>query len=376
MKLKKFRAILIGCLIVASLLISGTAYAQDEELPDPGITPDSPLYIFDTLSKNIGLFFAFGPEAKAGKALEYAAERLAEANAMATKNRAREVQRAASDYEKFLAIVAERAEEVTRSEISDDISERVALATSKHLAVLDRVRDAAPEQARESIARAKEASLNGQKNALRALARAKPERAIEINLATIEDRLNRARVKATENITAEVEEALDDADELLELEQEISEIAKAEGKDTTTIEQRVARATSNRLEVLARVHEEVPEQARPAIERAMANSVRKHERAVAALKEKNALGEVSEETPIPDRIRERIEERLELRTSTEAQVPANDAALERIREETKERLELRTPPVEALSSANATEKKEEEERSEAPGLGGAQNRKP
>ena len=69
--------------MVISLLFSGTAYAQEEELPNPGITPDSPFYFLDNWGKNIGLFFAFGPEAKARKALEYAEERLAEAQAMA-----------------------------------------------------------------------------------------------------------------------------------------------------------------------------------------------------------------------------------------------------------------------------------------------------
>ena len=171
MKLKKFRFIFISCLMVTSLLFSSTAFAQDEDLPDPGITPDSPLYFLDTFGKNIGLFLAFGPEAKAKKALEYAEERLAEAIAMAVKNRAREVERAARDYEKFLAIVAKRAGEVTQQEISDNISERVALATSKHLTVLERVQETVQEQAREAIAGAKEASLNGQKNALRALAK-------------------------------------------------------------------------------------------------------------------------------------------------------------------------------------------------------------
>ena len=76
MRLGKYRLILLSAVIIASLLFGGTAYAQDEELPDPGITPDSPFYFLDNLGKNIGLFFAFGPEAKARKALEYAEERL------------------------------------------------------------------------------------------------------------------------------------------------------------------------------------------------------------------------------------------------------------------------------------------------------------
>ena len=75
--MNKFRVILLSCVIVSTLLFSGTVYAQiDEELPNPGITPDSSFYFLDIWGKKIGLFFAFGAEAKARKALEYAEERL------------------------------------------------------------------------------------------------------------------------------------------------------------------------------------------------------------------------------------------------------------------------------------------------------------
>ncbi|MFC2065833.1 DUF5667 domain-containing protein [Chloroflexota bacterium] len=347
MKFKKFRLILIGCIIATSLVFGGTASAQDEELPDPGITPDSPLYFLDNWGKKIGLFLAFGPEAKAGKALAYAEERLAEAQVMATKNRVRETTRAANDYDGFMAMVTTRTEEARRQGASDNLTEIVALATSKHLSVLDGIKDRVPEEAKGAIARARTASMNGQINALRALAKEKPERALDINQAAIERRLNRALVKASENVTAEVDEALDDATELAEIEEEISKIAQRQGKDISTIEERIARATSNRLEVLARVYGKVPEQAKPAIERAIENSARKYERTVEALKKKNALGEIPEEAPALRKIREEVKEKLKLRTSKEspqvsdnntdkptAQVRPQAGVGERVREQT------------------------------------------
>ncbi|MFC1908754.1 DUF5667 domain-containing protein [Chloroflexota bacterium] len=346
----------IFCILAITFCSGGTVYAQDEGLPDPGITPDSPFYFLDTLGKNIGLFFTFGSEAKVRKAIEYAEERLAEAQAMAKKGRAKEVQRVALDYDRFMAIVAEKAGEVTQPEISDNISERVALASSKHLTILDRVRDVVPEQAKEAVNRAREASLNGQKNALRALAKRKTERAMEINIANIEERLSRAAVKAADNITEEVEEALDETKELLELEEEISDIAdiaEGLGKDITSIEQRIAKSVANRLEVLERVYEKVPEQAKPAIESAIANSVRKHERAIEALKKKSALGEITEEVPLSERIRERIKQRPELRIS------ANNTAPEKVREEVKERAESGTSTRDSANST-APEKVREE----------------
>ena len=84
MKLKKFRAILISCLIITSLLFGGTAYAQDEELelPSPGITPDSPFYVLDMFFEDMQEFFTFNPEAKARLHVAFAAERIAEIKVM------------------------------------------------------------------------------------------------------------------------------------------------------------------------------------------------------------------------------------------------------------------------------------------------------
>ena len=128
--MNKIRISLISIFLVISLLSGGTAYAQEEELPDPGITPDSPFYFLDTLGKKLGLMFAFGDEAKAKKALEYAEERLAEANAMALKNKLKEMTQAAGDYDELMAMVSERLQ-AGETGISANVSERVALARLK-----------------------------------------------------------------------------------------------------------------------------------------------------------------------------------------------------------------------------------------------------
>jgi len=358
MNLKKFRPTLLSYILVISLLFSGTAYAQEEELPDPGITPDSPFYFFDNWGKNIGLFFAFGPEAKAQKALEYAEERLAEARAMAVRNKIREMEQAANSYDEFLAIVAERTEEARQRGASGNISEKVALATQKHLDVLDKVKESVPKQAEETIARAREASINGQQNALRVLARERLERATEINLATIENRLNRVRATASDNNTEEVEEALGDIDRLFRFGEEISEIARGLGKDTTTVEDLVLKATSVHLEVLAEVHEKVPEQARVAIENTMANSLMNRERVVEALRNKGALGGIPEESPALERIQvevlERVRERIQERLQEENIGRAPEPVQEKIQERTQEQISRPQPVV----TDNETEQEE------------------
>jgi len=366
MNLKKLRPTLLSCILVISLLFSGPAYAQEEELPDPGITPDSPFYFFDNWGKKIGLFFAFGPEAKAQKALEYAEERLAEARAMAVRNKIREMEQAANGYDEFLAIVAERAEEARQRGASDNISEKVALATQKHLDVLDRVKETVPKQAeesREAIVRAREASINGQQNALRVLARERLERATEINLATIENRLNRVRATASDNNTEEVEEALGDIDRLFRFGEEISEIARGLGQDTTTVEELVAKATSVHLEVLAEVHEKVPEQVRVAIENTMANSLMNRERVVEALKNKGALSNIPEEAPALERIQaevlERVRDRIQERLQEENLERVPEPVQEKIQERTQEQISRLQPatPQPAVTD-NETEQEE------------------
>ena len=300
MKQKKFGIVLLSCVMVISLLFTSTAYAQDEELqlPNPGITPDSPFYFADIWGKKIGLFFTFGAEAKANKALEYAEERLAEVRIMAAKNKSRGVKQAVGGYDEFLAIVTEKAEEARRQGVSGNISEIVALATSKHLSIFDEVEDIVPEEAKEAIAQARGASINGLGNGLRALATENPERAMEINLAAVEGRLNRAKAKAEGNEIDEVENALNEFETLSGFGREIAEMARGLS-DNTTVEQLVARAASHHLEVLALVYDKVPEQAKPAIESVMAVSVTGLQKAIEALMGKGALGEIPEEVTLP-----------------------------------------------------------------------------
>ena len=140
----------------------------------------------------------------------------------------------------------------------------------------------------------------------------------------------------------EVEAALNDTDKLFKFGEEISETARGLGKDTTNVEQLVARATSAHLEVLTEVHEKVPEPARVAIESAIANSLTNRERVVEALKSKGALGEIPEEAPVMERVQaqllERVQAEVQQRIQAEAQGIEQELQ-ERVREELQERIQ-------------------------------------
>jgi len=100
MKLKRLGVILLSCIVVISILLSGTALAAEEELPlsdpgttppvegeelplpDPGITPDSPFYGIDRFFEGMHEFFTFNSQAKARLHVAFAAERVAEIKIM------------------------------------------------------------------------------------------------------------------------------------------------------------------------------------------------------------------------------------------------------------------------------------------------------
>ena len=344
--MKKFITFFLCCSLALTFCFPGVAYAQGEdELPDPGITPDSPFYFFDTLGKKLGLVFTFGDEAKAKKALDYAEERLAEANAMALTNKLQEMTQATGEYEQFMATVNERLQATVQQNASTNISEKVALATQKHLDVMDRVRDRVPEEGQEALDRAQERSLNEQLHALRALAEHQPERATEINLDGIQNRLHRALEKASENATDDVENATDDvenaiedAEKLRRFGQEISEIARGLSDNTTTVDELVARATSVHLEVMAQVHDKVPEPDREAIENAMANALQSREQVIERLRNRAALGDIPEDVPALQQIQAEVMERIQNRIQDKLQQETDNQSAEQIQERIQERL--------------------------------------
>ncbi len=341
MKTSILRIALVSCLLITSLFIGGAVYAQDEELPDPGITPDSPFYFLDKLGKNISMFFTFGAEAKAKRALRYAEERLSEAKVMAAKNKIREMTRAASDYEGFMVMVNQRLEEAVKNGTSANVSERLSASAYRLHARLCELKDKLaarlsdnvtpsneeiPEEAYEIIERAKGATVNGQVKALRVMAKNRTQWALDISSETIENLIERARVRVrasdnvTDNVSDDVNEVLDYAGRIAELEEEMVQIAEEKGLDITAIQERLAHSTSNRLEVLTRVYENAPEATHQGIENAIENSVHKYERAVEKLIEADALDETTANATALQNIPVKIKEKLNLQISTAAQV--------------------------------------------------------
>jgi len=181
--------------------------AQETELPDPGLTPDSLFYFLETIAEDIGTLFTFGDLKKAERYANLAVERLAEVQAVLEKGKSEFVEKTMERYEM---------------------------------------------QLQKSIVRAEKAQAKG---------------------------------KSTEKVTK--------------------------------VLTRVGQATAKHLEILVEVYEKVPEQAKPGIENAMKASVKGHERAVEALKARNALGGVPERVSLPNQVPQEVRERVQMKVQQE-----------------------------------------------------------
>jgi len=296
--MKKLFMVPIIAILALAFCFGGVAYAQEAEatLPDPGTTPDSPFYFMDKWGKQISLMFTFNAGEKAEKALRYADERMAEIDAMMARNKIREATQAANEYQNCLETATKNMEQARLKGI--DVSEKVALMAEKHLGYLCDRTENASEDARMLMTQTRERAMTCQETTLKNMAQGDPEKAAQFNLQLMERQLNRIRVQAEEPETEGLQARLEVYNRLGNLGEEISQIARKLGKETT-IDQLVGLATAHHLEVLAEVQQRVQGEAQQAVEATIQNRVQNHEQVVTRLQAQNQLGQVPEEAPIP-----------------------------------------------------------------------------
>jgi hypothetical protein len=111
-------------IFIVLLLVLSPVYAEEEEVVDAGITPDSGLYFLDTFMDNMRLAFAAKGESKIKMQLDIAEERLAEVNAMALKGDVNAMMKAEKNHERiFLKLQNEvRVEEGV--EVGEEVRNR------------------------------------------------------------------------------------------------------------------------------------------------------------------------------------------------------------------------------------------------------------
>jgi hypothetical protein len=295
-------SVILAIVLVLSALGAGTAYAAQDSLP--GDT----LYSIKLATEQAGMMLLRDDAARAERALSFADKRVGEMEALAEKGRPQDLDLAVEKYGYALNMTLAMIERAgDRGLATGNITALVAEATARHLLILDEVWDIVPDEAKEAVTHARNVSEAGYFHALAALASNNTVRAAEINVAAMEGRLNRVRAKVGDVEAVEI--ALQQFEAMAEFGEEISQIAHEVDKDVEMVEELIALATSAHLEELAGVWEMVPEQAQPAIERAMANLLIRHQKRVQELEQWGV--EVPPAPVIPERVRERVEERIQ-----------------------------------------------------------------
>ena len=260
--LLKTVAIIAAIAIAVSALGAGTAYASQDSLPG------NTLYPVKMGTEQFRRLLTTDDAARVELELTFASIRLQEIEVLANKGTDR-ITMAANRYEQAIAMAIERAEQTGERDVSVNVLEMVALAISNHLSILDRIEDGVPENSKKVIKHAKEIAITEQIRALRSLALNNPVRAAEINIDTMQSRLNRAKAKADEGQLVAVEDALQQFKELRRFGDELSQIAKGLGYGATAIDDLHRRATPAQMEVLDAIYGRLSKETIAAIEDAM-----------------------------------------------------------------------------------------------------------
>ena len=171
---------LLPLLLLATFLLAGGAQAQTNDLPEPGMLPDSPFYFLKRWFEDVGTFFTFGEVNKTRRLLRLSEKRLAEANALVAKGKAELAEKVVGKYQEQIAQALVRAEEARAKGLEvDEVLAKISEATLKHQEVLADVYEKVPEQAKPAIKQAMEAGMRGHEEALKAVSGQKREEVVE-----------------------------------------------------------------------------------------------------------------------------------------------------------------------------------------------------
>ncbi len=153
-------AVAISVLIASLLVIAVAAQEEEEEVlveeePVPedyaGVTPDSPIYVFDKIVDDVQLAFAKGDD-KTKKALEIKEERIAEAAVMVGKNK--------PDQAKSALELATKAAEQAQKELDPEFEKETNEKVRRAAKLLSGLQEKLPDQGWEGVEKALDAQLS------------------------------------------------------------------------------------------------------------------------------------------------------------------------------------------------------------------------
>jgi hypothetical protein len=238
----------------------------EEELVDPGLLPNHPLYFLKSFSEGVGTLFTFGQVNRANRQVLLAENRLAEANALIAQGETEIAEKAMERYQEQFAhafTFAQRAREAGQN--TDEVMAKIAENTLRHQAVLSRVYEQVPEEARGAIEQAMESNLRGHQQALEAISQeavgngvGEILKRIEGKRPAVEERINQLQERGVPVPNLPERRQVPVIEEGLEgLEQEAPEAPAAQDQ----AESQVPVGTQNQIQEQAR--EQIPAVDRP-----------------------------------------------------------------------------------------------------------------
>ncbi|MCK6462931.1 MAG: DUF5667 domain-containing protein [Candidatus Pacebacteria bacterium] len=216
--MKKFNFIIVVLFLFSVSVVPVFTQAATKA----GAKPGSFFYFFDRALEKTSLFFTFSSEKKAKKALEYAEERLAEAEELVKENKQEDAKKTIENYQENISLAEMEAKEIKDEAKTNDLLSIIASSTSKNQEVLERVLEKVPEEAKEGVQKAIEVSNKGDEGSTEEIEAPKKEvKAVEKTDNGLKEEGESKEKKEIINKKEEIIKKDDQANEIEKLKKEV-----------------------------------------------------------------------------------------------------------------------------------------------------------
>jgi hypothetical protein len=299
------RAVVIAVAVVLAIsaLGGGTVYASQDSFPGDVIYP------VKIGSERIQLMLTPGDAARARLELGFADRRLQEMEILANVDPGR-ISLAISRYQNRMEAALVAAEKLEVEGAPATLSEKMALAISRHLSVLYQVEDKAPEEVVGDIEWVQALIAERQVGFLRNMVSKNPVRATEITLEAMQRCLVRADVTIAGASAERGERALGQFIALRGFGNGIAQYAHDSGDNSAIIDEMNVQSTSNHLAILGDIYRNAPQSMRGNVERAMRLSTEAYYQSTRSLQAAGKWHDLPEKPQLPENIPGRVKERI------------------------------------------------------------------
>jgi len=269
MKIFSLTVVALFILVVFASPVSASAAAK------AGLKHGNFFYFFDKAFEKADLFFTFSSEKKADKALEYADERLAEAEESANENDLEAVAAAMENYQENVSLAKREARAVKDEIKTEKLLLIIASSTSNHQEVLEKVLEKVPEEAKKAIQKAIEVSKKGKEEAMREVPEFNGDveklknEAVELKKESSNRQVNKAKKSKTNDsdekikqadITEENRKQKSIEEKIKQTEKEIAELKMQKIKDEKETERKAEEEAIKKTEAEIQRQEEAQKQ--------------------------------------------------------------------------------------------------------------------